>query len=166
MGLSIFLLLSESFLNFLLVQKFGAVFESQRKFLLKHLPVLLNFLSVAVFKLAQSLSIFFLRLEEVLIPLLVELLVLLNMSLLTLLSLLCLIENELFVTALVVLVLQFCYSVLSHLSLDVLLLLLASPSMVLKDSNEVLDVVSCWLLIESLFHIVTLHFEFYFNLII
>jgi hypothetical protein len=121
---------------------------------------------VAVFKLTQSLSIFFLRLEEVLIPLLVELLVLLNMSLLTLFSLLCLIENELFVTALVVLVLQFSNSVLSHLSLDVLLLLLASPSMVLKDSNEVLDVVSCWLLIESLFHIVTLHFEFYFNLII
>ena len=83
------------------------------------------------------------------------------MGLLTLLSLLCLIEDELLVTPVVVLMLQLCDPVLGHLSLHVLLLMLASPSVVLKDSDEVLDVVSGWLLVKSLFHVVALHFEFY-----
>ena len=157
MGLSVLLLLSETFLNFLLVQKLGGEFESQGQFLLKHLAIFLDLLSVSVLELSKSLSVLLLGVEEVLVPLLVKFLVLLNMCLLTLLPLLSLIEDQLLVTAIVVLMLQLCDSVFGHLSLYVFLLMLTSSSMVFEHSNEVLDVISGWLLIKSLFHVVTLH---------
>ena len=161
MGFGVFLLLSEPFLDLLLVQELGAEFKSEWQLFFKQLSVLFDLLGVSVFELAQCLSVLLLGMEEILVPLLVELLVLFNVSLLTLFSLLCLIEDELLVTTVVVLMLQLCDSVFGHLCLNVLLLVLASPSVVLQNSDEVLDVVCGWLLVKSLFHVVSLHFEFY-----
>ena len=63
MGFGILFLLSESLLDRLLVQKFRTKFEGQRQLFFKGLAVLLNFLSVTVFELAQGLSVFFLGVE-------------------------------------------------------------------------------------------------------
>lgn len=114
-------------------------------------------MGVSILELAKGLSVLLLGMEKVLVPLLVELLVLLNMGLFALLSLLSLIEDQLFVTAIVVLMFQLGNSVLGHLSLHVLLLVLTGSSVVFEDSDEVLNVISGWLLIESLFHVFCLH---------
>jgi len=114
-------------------------------------------LGVSILELSESLSVLLLGVEKILVPLLIELLVLLNMCLFTLLSLLSLVEDQLLVTAIVVLMLKLCDSVLGHLSLDIFLLMLTGSSVVLKDSNKVLNVISGWLLIKSLFHVITLH---------
>lgn len=125
--------------------------------MLEHLPVLLDLLGVPVLELTEGLGVLLLGLEEVLVPLLVELLVLLDVGLLTLLSLLRLVEDELLVTAVVVLKLELGDSVLGHLGLDVLLLGFASPSVVLENPDEILDVIGSRLLIESLVHFFLLH---------
>ena len=163
MRLSILLLLGEPLLDSLLIEELGTILEGERQLLLKNLSVLLNLLRVAIFQLAEGLGVLLLRVQEVFVPLLVELLILLDVSLLALLSLLGLIEDELFVAAVVVLMLQLRDSILRHFCLHVLLLVLTGSSVILKDSDEVLDVVSCWLLVESLFHVVTLH-TFYLQL--
>ena len=131
--------------------------ELEWELLLKNLSVLLDFLGVPIFEGAKSLSILLLGLEKILIPLLIELLVLLNMCLFTLLSLLSLVENQLLVTAIIVLMLKLCNSVLGHLSLHIFLLMLTGSSVVFKNSNKVLDVISGWLLIKSLIHVISLH---------
>ena len=112
---------------------------------------------MSILELSESLSVLLLGVEKILVPLLIELLVLLNMCLFTLLSLLSLVEDQLLVTAIVVLMLKLCDSVLGHLRLDIFLLMLTGSSVVLKDSNKVLNVISGWLLIKSLFHVITLH---------
>lgn len=70
--------------------------------------------------------------EEVLVPLLVELLVLLDVSLLALLSLLSLVEDKLLVSPVVVLDAKFSYSVFGHLSLYILALLFTCLPVVLE----------------------------------
>lgn len=106
MSLCVLLLLCKTLLDFLLVQKFRAKLKSQWQLLFKHLAVLFYLLGVAVFQLTQGLSVFLLSVKEVLVPLLIELLVLFDMGLFALLPLLCLIEDELLVTSLIVLMLQ------------------------------------------------------------
>ena len=75
---------------------------------------------MTLFEFGKGLGIFFLGLEEVLVPLLVELLVLFDMSLLALFSLLRLVEDELLVPAIVILLLKLGNPILSHLSLHIL----------------------------------------------
>lgn len=157
MGLGVFLLLSEAFLNFLLVEELRREFESKRQFFLENLAVFFNLLGMSILEFSESLSVFLLSVEKILVPLLIELLVLLNMCLFTLLSLLSLVENQLLVTAIVVLMLKLCNSVLGHLSLHIFLLMLTGSSVVFKNSNKVLDVISGWLLIKSLIHVISLH---------
>ena len=76
-------------------------------------------------KFRQRLGIFFLGLEQVLVPLLVEFLVLLDMCLLAFLALLRLVEDQLLVAAIVVLLLELRDPVLGHLGLNVLAFALA-----------------------------------------
>ena len=68
--------------------------ELEWKFLLKHLSILFDLLGVSILKSAKGLGVLLLGLEEVFVPLLVELLVLLDMSLFAILLLLGLVENE------------------------------------------------------------------------
>ena len=129
-----------------------------------------------VLKFREGLPILLLGLEKIFVPLLVELLVLLDVSLLALLTLLSLVEDELLQATIVVLLLELGDTVLGHLGLDVLALLLASDPVVLQHlttklvSNhtlplqaidgktfaeisylhEILDVVSVGLLVEGL----------------
>ena len=108
------------------------MFELEREFLLEHLSVLLDLLGVSILKGAKSLGVLLLGLKEIFVPLLVELLILLNVSLLALLTLLSLVEDELLQATIVVLLLKLRDTVLSHLSLNVLALLLASDAVVFQ----------------------------------
>lgn len=112
-------MLGHTGLHLLLVKELAAVLELEWELLLKNLSVLLDFLGVSIFEGAKSLSILLLGLEEILIPLLVELLILLDMSLFALLLLLGLVEDELLELLLVILMLEFLQSLLSHLGLNV-----------------------------------------------
>ena len=85
-----------------------------------------------ILKLSEGLGVFLLSLKEIIVPLLVELLVLLDMGLLALLSLLLLVEDELLVSSLVVLVSELGNPVLGHFSLDVLAFLLAGLPVLLQ----------------------------------
>ena len=128
---------------------------------------------MAVFKLAKGLTVFLLSLQQVLIPLLVELLILLDVGLFALFSLLSLIEDEFLHATIVILLLQLSDTILCHFGLNIFSLLLASKPMVFKDftvnlleigdSNKffkvynsidhlhkVLNIVSVGLLIKSL----------------
>jgi hypothetical protein len=58
---------------------------------------------MSIFKLTEGLSILFLGLKEIFVPLLVEFLVLFDMSLLTFLFLLGLVENEFLISPVVIL---------------------------------------------------------------
>ena len=113
------LLLSHTGLHLLLVEELAAVLELERELLLKNLSVLLDFLGVSILEGAKSLGILLLGLEEILVPLLVELLILLNVGLFALLLLLSLVENELLKLLLVVLMLEFFQSLLSHFGLNI-----------------------------------------------
>lgn len=103
MCLSIFFLFGEIRLDLLLIQKFGAKFECQWKVLFQSRPICLNLLSMSIFKLTECLSILFLGLKEIFVPLLVEFLVLFNVCLLTFLFLLGLVENEFLISPIVIL---------------------------------------------------------------
>jgi hypothetical protein len=131
--LHLLLLLGEVILDLLLVKKLSTVFESEGQFLFEIVTVGLKLKSVFVLELAEGLTVLLLSLEKILIPLLIEFLILLNMSLLALLSLLSLIEDELLITTIIVLLLEFLNSVLGHLSLNILALTFASSSMLLED---------------------------------
>lgn len=106
---------------------------------------------MSVFELREGLGILFLGLEEVLIPLLIEFLVLLDVGLLAFLTLLRLIEDKLLIAAIEILLLQFGDSVLGHFGLDILAFALTRLSVILKNFYEVLDVIWVWLGIQSLF---------------
>lgn len=96
------------------------------------MPVVLDLDGVTVLQLSQSLSILLLRLEQVLIPLLIEFLVLLDVRLLALLPLLSLVKDELLVSAVVVLLLKLSDPVLRHLSLNVLAFALTGVPVILE----------------------------------
>ena len=81
------------------------MFELEREFLLEHLSVLLDLLGVSILKGAKSLGVLLLGLKEIFVPLLVELLILLDMSSLALFLLLGLVEHQLLELLLVVLML-------------------------------------------------------------
>jgi hypothetical protein len=76
-----------------LVEQFSGILEGKRELFLKIITIRLKFKSVFVFQFTESLSIFFLGLKKIVIPLLVELLVLFDVSLFTLFSLLGLVED-------------------------------------------------------------------------
>jgi hypothetical protein len=126
-------LLGHTGLHLLLVKELAAVLELEWELLLENLSVLLDFLGVSIFEGAKSLSILLLGLEEILIPLLVELLILLDMSLFALLLLLSLVEDELLELLLVILMLKFLQSLLGHLGLNVFALSLAIVSVLVEN---------------------------------
>ena len=126
-------MLGHTGLHLLLVKELAAVLELEWELLLKNLSVLLDFLGVSIFEGAKSLSILLLGLEEILIPLLVELLILLDMSLFALLLLLSLVEDELLELLLVILMLKFLQSLLGHLGLNVFALSLTIVSMLVEN---------------------------------
>jgi hypothetical protein len=88
---------------------------------------------VSIFEFSKSLGVFFLSLEKIIVPLLVELLVLLDVGLLALFSLLSLVEDELFLSSVIVLQLELGDPVLGHLCLNILAFNLASVSVLFKD---------------------------------
>ena len=126
-------MLGHTGLHLLLVKELAAVLELAWELLLENLSVLLDFLGVSIFEGAKSLSILLLGLEEILIPLLVELLILLDMSLFALLLLLSLVEDELLELLLVILMLKFLQSLLGHLGLNVFALSLAIVSVLVEN---------------------------------
>lgn len=126
-------LLGQTGLHLLLVEQLAAVFELKWQLLLQNLSVLLDLLGVSIFQGAESLGILLLGLEQVLIPLLVELLILLDMGLFALLLLLRLVENQFLQLLLVVLVLELLQSLLSHFSLNVLALGLTVVAMLVQN---------------------------------
>lgn len=126
-------MLGHTGLHLLLVKELAAVLELEWELLLENLSVLLDFLGVSIFEGAKSLSILLLGLEEILIPLLVELLILLDMSLFALLLLLSLVEDELLELLLVILMLKFLQSLLGHLGLNVFALSLAIVSVLVEN---------------------------------
>jgi hypothetical protein len=126
-------LLGHTGLHLLLVKELAAVLELEWELLLKNLSVLLDFLGVSIFEGAKSLSILLLSLQQVFIPLLVELLILLDMSLFALLLLLSLVEDELLELLLVILMLKFLQSLLGHLGLNVFALSLAIVSVLVEN---------------------------------
>jgi hypothetical protein len=85
-------LLGQVGLNSLQIQQLWAEFESQRKFLVQLSVVALQLLGVLSFQLAEGLSVLLLSLEKIVVPLLVELVILLDVSLLALFPLLGLVE--------------------------------------------------------------------------
>jgi hypothetical protein len=130
---NLLLLLGHLSLHLLLVEQLAAMFELEWKFLLKHLPILFDFLGVSILESAKGLSILLLSLEQVLVPLLVELLVLLDVGLLAVLLLLGLVENKLLQFLLVVLVFKLLQSFLCHLGLNVLALSFTVVSVLVKN---------------------------------
>ena len=92
---------------------------------------------MSLLELSKGLGILLLGLEEVFVPLLIELLVLLYVSLFTLLSLLGLTEDKLFISSVIVLNSELSDSVFSHLCLDVVTLLFASLSVLLKGFTKI-----------------------------
>lgn len=120
-------------MHLLLVKELATVLELEWELLLKNLSVLLDFLGVPIFEGAKSLSILLLGLEKILIPLLVELLILLDMSLFALLLLLSLVEDKLLEFLLVILMLELLQSLLGHLGLNVFALGLAIISVLVEN---------------------------------
>lgn len=88
---------------------------------------------MSILQLAHCLAVLFLSLQQVLVPLLVEFLILLDVRLLTLLALLSLIEDKLLRTTIKVLLLQFFNTIFGHLSLDVLAFALTGDAVVFQD---------------------------------
>jgi hypothetical protein len=100
-------LLGKTGLDSLQVQKLWAELESHWKFLVKLLVVIFELHGMLSLELSEGLSILLLSLEEIIVPLLVELVILLDMCLLTLISLLSLVEDQLILLSLIVLIFKF-----------------------------------------------------------
>jgi len=149
MGFSILLLLRQTSLNLLKIQKFGAEFESERQLLFKLSPISLNLRGMLVLQLSERLCVFLLSLEKVVIPLLVKLLILLNMRLFAFFPLLSLVENKFFLLSGVVLKLQLSNPILRHFCLDVLAILFAGVPVLLKNLDKVLNIVFIGFLVQS-----------------
>ena len=125
-------MLGETGLDLLLIKEFSTELKSKRKSLLEHASILLQLLSVSLLEFSKSIGVFSLSSEEIIVPLLIELLVLLDVSLLAIFSLLGLHEDQLLVSSVVVLESELGNPVFGHLSLDVLALVLASLSVLLE----------------------------------
>ena len=125
-------LLGEVLLDLLEVEELGAELEGEGELVAEDLAVALDLCGVALLELGEGLGVLLLGLEEVLVPLLVELLVLLDVGLLALLALLGLVEDQLLVAPVVVLLLQLRDPVLRHLRLHVLPLPLARVPVLLQ----------------------------------
>jgi hypothetical protein len=117
MRLSILLLPSQVYLNFLEVQELSGVLEGHRQFLLELLSVLLKLFDMAAFQLTHGVSILLFDFLESFIPVLVEFLVLHDVALLYFFPLSSLVVEEFFPPSLEVLLFEFFNSVLSHFSL-------------------------------------------------
>jgi hypothetical protein len=75
---------------------------------------------VSILKSTESLGVLLLSLEQILVPLLVELLVLLDVSLLAFLLLLRLVENQFLTFLLIILLFELFQPLLSHFGLHIL----------------------------------------------
>lgn len=126
------LLFGKIVLDLLHVQKLRAELESQWELITQDLSIALDLDGMSVFELTKSLGIFFLGLKQIFIPLLIEFLVLLDMSLFAFFSLLSLVENELLISSIVILLLEFLDSILGHLSLNIFAFSLTGVSMILE----------------------------------
>jgi hypothetical protein len=81
MGLCVLLSFGKLYLDLFQIQKFSRLLESQWQLLLKLLPVVFKFSNMSFFKGADGLLVLGFNLSKRLIPVLIELLVLLNVSL-------------------------------------------------------------------------------------
>lgn len=116
-----------------MVQELSAELEREWQLIAEDLSILLDLNGMSVLQLGKSLAVLFLGLKQILIPLLVELLILLDVCLLALLTLLGLVEDELVVAAVIVLLLELSNTVLRHFGLNILPLALACLSVLLQD---------------------------------
>jgi apolipoprotein N-acyltransferase len=87
---------------------------------------------VSIFQGTKSLGVFLLGLEQIFIPLLVELLVLLDMGLLALLLLLGLVENQFLEFLLIILLFELLKPLLCHLGFNILAFGLTVVSMLVQ----------------------------------
>ena len=117
MRVLIVLLLGQIRLNLAQVEQLSRELESQGQRLLQLLAILFQAFSVQVLNIHNFLLIFVLSLLKLFVPMLVELLVLLNVSSLALFSLLLVIEEHFLHFKVVLLLFQLSNSVLGHLSL-------------------------------------------------
>ena len=128
------------------------------------MSILLQLLSVSIFKFSKCLSIFFLSLKKIIIPLLIEFLILLDMCSLTFLSLLCLIEDKFIMSSFIILLFKFSNSIQGHFSFNIFPFHLTGLSMLFKNFNKVLDVFTAWLLLQCSFYVLSgLHLKNLFN---
>jgi hypothetical protein len=140
MSILILLLLREICLDLLLIQEHGAEFECERKLFLESLSIAFDLLGMSIFKFTKCLSILFLGLQEILVPLLVEFLILLDVSLLTFVFLLSLIAVKFTSGVLVILTLELGYSVFGHFGFHVFALLFALFLVLLENSDEIVNI--------------------------
>ena len=113
-------LLGHHGLHLLLVKQLWGVLESKWQLLVKHPSVFFDLLGVSILKSTESLGVLLLSLEQILVPLLVELLVLLDVSLLAFLLLLRLVENQFLTFLLIILLFELFQPLLSHFGLHIL----------------------------------------------
>ena len=117
MRVLIVLLLGQIRLDLAQVEQLSRELESQGQRLFQLLAILFQAFSVQVLNIHNFLLIFVLSLLKLFVPMLVELLVLLNVSSLALFSLLLVIEEHFLHFKVVLLLFQLSNSVLGHLSL-------------------------------------------------
>jgi hypothetical protein len=134
-SLLIVLLSGHLLLDLAQVEQLSGRFVQRGQFCLQLLSVLLKLLSVSLFEGEDLVLVIGLSLLELVVPMLVEVLVLLDVGLLALLSLLLVHKDEFLLSSVELLFLEFSNSVLGHLCLDVAALLLASGAMFLHCST-------------------------------
>jgi hypothetical protein len=133
-SLLIVLLLREVGLDLLQVEELGTLLVHIGQLGLESLPVLFQLMRVLIFEGEHFILVLLLRVLELLVPVFVKLLVLLDVRLLALLTLLLVHEDHLFHLASVLLLLQLSNAVLRHFGLHVAALQLAGASVLLHRS--------------------------------
>lgn len=136
-GLLVSLLLGEHFHLPLEVEQSGAVLELQRKRFLKLLPMLLKLNGLAVCKLLDGLLVGLLGLDDLRLPLLVEVQVMLSVRLLELFPKESLVHDELSFTLIVVLLSHISDALLGLLGLIESTALLAIFHVVFQTADEI-----------------------------
>jgi len=134
-SLLIVLLSGHFLLNLAQVKQLGGALVQRGQFGLQLLSVLLKLLGMSFFESKNLVLVISLGKLELVVPVLVEVLVLLDVSLLALLSLLLVHENQLLLSPVELLFLKFSNTVLGHLSLDVAAILLTEGTMFLHSST-------------------------------
>ena len=99
------------------VKQLGGVFEGHRQLFFEFVPVLLEFLDMAVLQHKNPVLLLLFEPIQQIIPLLVEVLVLLHMRILYFFPLLSLLQKQLFLSFLKILLFQLDYPVLRHFGL-------------------------------------------------